>query len=103
MSPFKNFHGQSRAGKLVVYNFVQIDEDLTARINMADAKFSCQERGRVYAPAWMSPETLQKPAARRNWEAADMWSFSVLLWELATREVSGVKNYITCFIKECYW
>nr|CAD7424851.1 unnamed protein product [Timema monikensis] len=54
---------------------VMIDEDLTARINMADAKFSFQEKGRVYYPAWMSPE------------ACDMWSFSVLLWELATREV----------------
>ncbi|CAH2265703.1 jg4953 [Pararge aegeria aegeria] len=67
---------------------IMIDEDLTARINMADAKFSFQERGRVYAPAWMAPEALLKPSAKRNWEAADMWSFAVLLWELATREVS---------------
>lgn len=67
---------------------VMIDEDLTARVNMADAKFSFQERGRVYAPAWMAPEALLKPSAKRNWEAADMWSFAVLLWELATREVS---------------
>ncbi|CAH4028884.1 integrin-linked protein kinase [Pieris brassicae] len=66
---------------------VMIDEDLTARINMADSKFSFQERGRVYAPAWMAPEALQKPSAKRNWEAADMWSFAVLLWELATREI----------------
>lgn len=66
---------------------IMIDEDLTARINMADAKFSFQEKGRIYEPAWMAPEALQKPAARRNWEAADMWSFAVLLWELATREV----------------
>ncbi|XP_050351985.1 integrin-linked protein kinase [Nymphalis io] len=66
---------------------IMIDEDLTARINMADAKFSFQERGRVYAPAWMAPEALLKPSAKRNWEAADMWSFAVLLWELATREV----------------
>jgi acyl-CoA-binding protein len=29
---------------------------LTARISMADAKFSFQEKGRVYYPAWMSPE-----------------------------------------------
>lgn len=34
----------------------QIDEDLTARINMGDYKFSFHERGKLYAPAWMSPE-----------------------------------------------
>jgi hypothetical protein len=39
-----------------VFFLSQIDEDLTARINMADAKFSFQEKGRVYYPAWMSPE-----------------------------------------------
>lgn len=55
---------------------------------MADAKFSFQEKARIYEPAWMAPEALQKPAAKRNWEAADMWSFAILLWELATREVS---------------
>uniref|UniRef100_A0A0V0G632 Putative integrin-linked kinase n=1 Tax=Triatoma dimidiata TaxID=72491 RepID=A0A0V0G632_TRIDM len=66
---------------------VMIDEDLTARINMADAKFSFQEKGRIYYPAWMSPDALQKCATDRNWEASDMWSFAVLLWELATREV----------------
>ena len=66
---------------------VMIDEDLTARINMADAKFSFQEKGRVYYPAWLSPEALQKKISDRNWEASDMWSFAILLWELATREV----------------
>ncbi|KAE8748331.1 hypothetical protein FOCC_FOCC004967 [Frankliniella occidentalis] len=66
---------------------VMIDEDLTARINMADAKFSFQEKGRIYQPAWMSPEALQKKPKDRNWEACDMWSYAVLLWELATREV----------------
>lgn len=66
---------------------IMIDEDLTARISMADAKFSFQEKGRVYYPAWMSPEALQKKPSDRNWEACDMWSFAILLWELATREV----------------
>jgi len=65
----------------------QIDEDLTARVNMADAKFSFQEIGRIYEPAWMSPEALSKRPADINHEASDMWSFAVLLWELATREV----------------
>ncbi|XP_017781098.1 PREDICTED: integrin-linked protein kinase [Nicrophorus vespilloides] len=66
---------------------IMIDEDLTARINMADCKFSFQEKGRIYYPGWMSPEALQKKVSDRNWEASDMWSFAVLLWELATREV----------------
>lgn len=65
---------------------VMIDEDLTARINMADAKFSFQEKGRLHYPAWCSPQSLQRRREERNWEACDMWSFAVLLWELATRE-----------------
>lgn len=54
---------------------------------MADSKFSFQEVGRIYEPAWMSPEALSKRPADINLEASDMWSFAVLLWELATREV----------------
>ncbi|KAG4072863.1 hypothetical protein HA402_002606 [Bradysia odoriphaga] len=66
---------------------VMIDDDLTARINMGDAKFSFQEHGRLYQPAWMSPEALQRKRTDRNWEACDMWSFAICIWELATREV----------------
>lgn len=33
-----------------------VDEELTAKISMADTKFSFQEVGRIYSPAWMSPE-----------------------------------------------
>lgn len=68
-------------------NFAEIDEDLTARINMGDYKFSFHERGKLYAPAWMSPEALQRRPEDINLKAADMWSFAVLLWELETREV----------------
>ena len=35
----------------------------------------------------MSPETLQRKRGDRNWEACDMWSFAIVLWELTTREV----------------
>lgn len=35
---------------------IVVDEDLTAKISMADTKFSFQEVGRLYSPAWMSPE-----------------------------------------------
>uniref|UniRef100_A0A671VL14 Scaffold protein ILK n=1 Tax=Sparus aurata TaxID=8175 RepID=A0A671VL14_SPAAU len=66
---------------------VMIDEDMTARISMADAKLSFQCPGRMYSPAWMAPEALQKRPEDINRRSADMWSFAVLLWELVTREV----------------
>nr|XP_020647611.1 integrin-linked protein kinase isoform X2 [Pogona vitticeps] len=66
---------------------IMIDEDMTARISMADVKFSFQCPGRMYAPAWVAPEALQKKAEEINRRSADMWSFAVLLWELVTREV----------------
>ncbi|KAL5011274.1 hypothetical protein ScPMuIL_009825 [Solemya velum] len=64
-----------------------IDEDLTARINMADYKFTFQEKAKLYSPAWMAPEALQRKQTDINQRAADMWSFAILLWELETREV----------------
>ena len=42
------------------YFFSQIDcvsdDELVARVNMADAKFSFQEKGKMYHPAWIAPE-----------------------------------------------
>jgi len=35
---------------------LQIDEDLTARFNMADYKFTFHEKGKEHNPAWMAPE-----------------------------------------------
>uniref|UniRef100_A0A3Q2QGR6 Scaffold protein ILK n=1 Tax=Fundulus heteroclitus TaxID=8078 RepID=A0A3Q2QGR6_FUNHE len=66
---------------------IMIDEDLTARISMADVKFSFQCPGRMYSPAWVAPEALQKKPEEINRRSADMWSFAILLWELVTREV----------------
>lgn len=66
---------------------VMIDDDLTARINMADAKFSFQEKNKYYHPNWMAPEVLQKKFSEINLKAADMWSFAILLWELTTRQM----------------
>jgi len=63
------------------------ENELTARINMSDAKFSFQEKGKNYHPQWMAPEALQKSPKTINVKAADMWSFAVLLWELSAREV----------------
>ncbi|KAE9554255.1 hypothetical protein FO519_002554 [Halicephalobus sp. NKZ332] len=66
---------------------VVVDDDLSAKISMADTKFSFQEVGRLYSPAWMSPEALQKSPESSNVRASDMWSFGIVLWELSTREV----------------
>ncbi|CAG0913637.1 unnamed protein product [Notodromas monacha] len=66
---------------------IMIDEDMTARINMGDVKFSFQERGKMFSPQWVAPEALQKRSEDINVKAADMWSYAVLLWELATRQV----------------
>lgn len=66
---------------------VMIDEDLSARINMADYRFSFHERGKLFSPAWMAPEALQRKPEDINARAADMWSFAILLTELETREV----------------
>ncbi|XP_053561670.1 integrin-linked protein kinase [Bombina bombina] len=66
---------------------VMIDEDMTARISMADVKLSFQCAGRIYCPAWVAPEALQKRPEDINRRSADMWSFAILLWELVTREV----------------
>ena len=74
---------------------------------MADAKFSFQEKGKMYHPAWIAPEVITtlekvfsfllqppicvqamaKQPSEINIRAADMWSYAVLLWELATREI----------------
>jgi len=62
------------------------EEELVARVNMADAKFTFQEKGKLYQPAWIAPEALKKSPGEINSRAADMWSYAVLLWELATRE-----------------
>lgn len=66
---------------------VMIGEDLSARINMSDCRFSFEHADKVYTPAWMAPEALRNRCDGLNRMPADMWSFGVLLWELYTREV----------------
>ncbi len=63
------------------------DNELCARLNMADAKFSFMERAKSYHPQWMAPEALSKSPSVINGKAADMWSFAILLWELSAREI----------------
>ena len=63
------------------------DEELCARLNMADAKFTFADKAKSYHPQWMAPEALGKSPKDINVKAADMWSFAILLWELSTREI----------------
>ena len=66
---------------------VMIDELLSAYVSMADARFSFEQPEKCFEPASYSPEILQKKQSDINWKAADMWSFAIVLWELATREI----------------
>ena len=52
-----------------------IDEDLVAKINMADCKFSFSDNHKVYDPAWIAPEALKKRPDEINKKSADMWYF----------------------------
>ena len=66
---------------------IMIDEGMQCKVNMGDAKFSFQEVGKVFDPAWMAPEALLRKHEEINRKSADMWSFAILLWEMVTREV----------------
>nr|CAB3256043.1 integrin-linked protein kinase-like [Phallusia mammillata] len=66
---------------------IMIEDGMNCRINMGDVKFSFQEPGKLYNPAWMAPEVLQRKHEEINRKSADMWSFSILLWEMVSREV----------------
>lgn len=66
---------------------IMIGEGMQCKVNMADSKFSFQEPGKMYFPAWMAPEALQRKHEEINRKSADMWSFGILLWEMVSREV----------------
>ncbi|XP_046853243.1 integrin-linked protein kinase-like [Xenia sp. Carnegie-2017] len=69
---------------------IMIDDDLTARIAMADYRYSFQDVKCIYQPQWMAPEVLNKNPEQVDQRSADMWSFAILLWEMTTREVPFV-------------
>jgi len=66
---------------------IMIDEGFQCKINMGDVKFSFQQLGKMYHPAWVAPEALRRKHDEINRKSADMWSFSILLFEMITRQV----------------
>lgn len=81
---------------------VMVDEDMTAKINMSDCRFSFCDRNRLYHPAWMAPEALTNRPDQFNKKSSDMWSFAVILWELYTRQVPFAEyasNSMQCGLK----
>lgn len=66
---------------------VFIDDDLTAKLDLCHTRFSFMENENVYAPNWMAPEALQHRPEDIDQRAADMYSFAVILWEIATNKI----------------
>jgi integrin-linked kinase len=66
---------------------VIVDEDLIAKINMADYKFDFIDNKKCYEPAYMSPEYLKRKPCEINKKSVDMWSFAIILWELYTKQI----------------
>ncbi|EDV21444.1 uncharacterized protein TRIADDRAFT_30386 [Trichoplax adhaerens] len=66
---------------------ILISSDLTAKISLSDIKFSFLVNEKIYYPHWISPEALQGELDDDATKLADMWSFAIILWELATQKV----------------
>ncbi|XP_065883777.1 integrin-linked protein kinase-like [Dysidea avara] len=66
---------------------VFIDEDMTARVDLAHCQFSFMEQKKIFRPNWCAPEVLIHRYEDTNRKAADMYSFAMILWELATVQV----------------
>ncbi|XP_019853553.1 PREDICTED: integrin-linked protein kinase-like [Amphimedon queenslandica] len=68
------------------YNIV-VDNDLTAKIDLSRYRFSFMDSNHMYHPQWCAPELLQKRPDEVDKRAADMYSFAVILWEIATGKI----------------
>ncbi|XP_040578020.1 integrin-linked protein kinase homolog pat-4 [Lepeophtheirus salmonis] len=63
------------------------NEELCAKVHMGDAQYSFQNKSKIFHPAWMSPESMSERYPTNNSISSNMWSYSILLWELFTREI----------------
>lgn len=74
---------------------------MTPRVSLFDYKFPFYQRAREFSPAWQSPEALVKHPRSINLQAAQCWSYGVLLWEMTTRQVpfAEIKSPMECGLK----
>lgn len=72
---------------------IMIDEDMTAKLDMSQARFSFMENNVSYYPNWCAPEIFQHRLEDIDRRAADMYSFAIIMWEIATGKVpfAGLK------------
>ncbi len=63
---------------------------MTAKLDLSNYKFSflnAKNQNRLYDAQWMAPEALKKRSDEINKKSADMWSYSILLWEIFTNQI----------------
>lgn len=92
---------------------------MTARIDLAHCQFSFMEQKKIFRPNWCSPEgnintkevcvflvsfaVLSHRYEDQNRKASDMYSFAIMLWELATMQIPfGDAPVMAVGLKVCY-
>lgn len=66
---------------------VFIDEDMTAKLDLAHARFSFMDNDKIYKPFWVAPEVLTHRPEDIDRRAGDMYSFAIILWEVSTSKI----------------
>eukprot|EP00118_Oscarella_pearsei_P020345 m.220317 g.220317 ORF g.220317 m.220317 type:complete len:219 (+) comp39935_c0_seq34:1423-2079(+) len=77
----------NRPKLLLRSHHIMIEDDLTARINMADAVWCVSPTHKTYYPQWSPPEILKSGFKKTNMKAVNVWNFAVILFELATQKL----------------
>lgn len=66
---------------------VFIDDDMSAKLDMAHTRFSFMDSQKIFRPNWMAPEYLGHRFEDIDKRACDMYSFAIILWEIATGKI----------------
>jgi integrin-linked kinase len=66
---------------------IVIDGDLTAKVDLSRCRFSFMDANHIFYPHWCAPEVLQKRPDDVDKRSADMYSFALILLEIATNKL----------------